>query len=317
MPTRTVRVTALYTSAVNNAILVKDGINLNGFVVNTDSYDSMDPNYSGSGGVYDPTKNKDGGNVALLSDQPGAFDAGNSKILGKVATGENSWVDVGAQGSIGSMTWVTNGTTGIQPGWSSDDALGEIPDVVAPYTSAPPPPGGSVTFQGTNYSMELPDGEFEVSTFRGRVLVTGNATLVVTDRLQFQGLDCIRILPGASLRLYVAARDADIGGLGVINESGNTDAFSYFGLPSNKSLSISGGGELSGLIYAPQAEVTLNGGGNVYGAIIARSAVLNGGTNIHLDESLGLWRRIVGHVRRFHPVPPSSRRASSSSDNFC
>ncbi len=291
---RAVRVTALHTGVVNKSLFVRDGIRLNGNPIRTDSYDSSSPFYSGPNGRYDPAKAKDGGDIALLSDQPGAFSAGNSKIYGKVSTGENSYVDVGSLGSIGSQTWINSGSTGIEPGWFSDDAMGEMPDVNPPYATAPPPPGFGVMYDGEFYTV-LPWGQYQASSFGGKVLVIGNVTLVVTDRVQFAGTDIIRILPGSSLRLYVAATSASIGGRGVVNESGQTTAFTYYGLPSNKYLAISGGGNLAGLIYAPQAQVTLNGGGHVYGGVVAREVVMNGATSIHLDEALNRLPNVIKH----------------------
>ncbi len=292
---RAIRVTALYTGVVNKSFFVKDGIRLNGFTIRSDSYDSLNPSYSGPGGTYVQALAKDGGDIAILSDQPGAFSAGNSKIYGKVSTGENSSVNVGAQGSIGSTAWQTAGNTGIEPGWFSDDAIGEMPDVVAPFQTAPPPPISQVVLpDGYTYSV-ITSGQYQMSSLVGKVLITGDVTLMVTDRVQFSGTDVLRIMTNSSLRLYVAATSASIGGSGVVNESGQTTAFTYYGLPSNKSLAIGGGGSLSGLIYAPQAMITVGGGADIYGAIIAREVSLNGGASVHLDEALNRAPNVISH----------------------
>lgn len=282
---RRVRAQTVLTSVVTKVVFADETIKLNGFTMNTDSYDSRDTNYSTATGQYDPTKNKDGGDVGTNSDEPGAFNAGNSQIYGTVSTGAGATVGVGAVGSIGSDAWHLAGSAGIEPGWSNDDANVPMPAVQMPFTGGAFTPSGG-TVNGTNYDFVLGTGNYQLSSFRGNVLVTGNAVLLVTDRVQFSGLDSIQIMPGASLKLYVAARDATIGGLGVINNSGLATSFIYYGLPSNESLSISGNGALAGLIYAPNAAVQLNGGGNVYGAIMCKSASVNGAFSFHFDEAL-------------------------------
>jgi hypothetical protein len=281
---RSVRVQTVWTSYVFNAIATKEQIRLNGFTVGTDSYDSGDPSYSTPTGQYDPTKTKDGGDIRTNSRAQDAFDAGNSKIKGHVATGKGTTIKVGAGGVIGSTAWHAGGNKGLESGWSDDDADVPMDDVVQPYTSGSTPASGIVG--GTTYTYILGNGNYKLNSFGGQVLVNGNATLLVNNSVSFTGGDFIYIAPGASLKLYVAAPSADIGGSGVINPSGLASAFSYYGLPSNTSLSISGGGQLAGFIYAPNADLKISGGGDVYGATMTRTLTLGGNAQFHFDEAL-------------------------------
>jgi hypothetical protein len=281
--TRTVRVGTVWTNYVENAIATKLGIKLNGFTLSSDSFDSGDSTYSTPTGQYDPTKSKDGGDIATNLGIEGAFDAGNAKIKGKVSTGPSGTIDLGPGAVVGSDEWHDSGTIGLQDGWSSDDANVPMPPVLQPYTTGTSPSGGNSG--GENYNYILASDNYILKSFGGKVLVTGDATLLVTDRVQFTGLDYIKIAPGGSLKLYVAAETATIGGNGVLNLAGVSTAFQYFGLPSNTSVSISG--ELTGFVYAPNADLTLNGGGNIYGATMSKSLTINGGYNFHFDEALG------------------------------
>jgi hypothetical protein len=282
--TRTVRVRTIWTNYVANAIATKLGIKLNGYTVSSDSFDSGNSLYSTPTGLYDPAKAKDGGDIATNLGIEGAFNAGNAKIKGKVLTGPSGTVDLGPGAVIGSDAWHDGGNTGLEPGWSSDDANVPMPPVTAPYSSAAPPSGG--TSGGVTYNYILANGNYQLGSFGGKVLVTGNATLLVNDRVQFTGTDFIKIKPGGSLKLYVAAPTANIGGGGVINQAGVATAFQYFGLPSNTSVSLAGNGELAGFVYAPNADLTLNGGGNVYGATMTKSLSINGTFSFHFDEAL-------------------------------
>ena len=291
---RAVRVQTVRTGAVDKAIFVEDGVNFNGNTIRTDSYDSTDPQHNTTG-RYDSTKAKDGGDIATSSSDPGALDVGNSNIHGKVSTGPDSTPKVGANGAVGSETWHDAGNTGIEPGWSSDDCKAELESVEAPFSIGFIPLGG--ISGGVLYNAILYSGDYRVSALGGKVLVVGDARVLVTDKVQFTGDDLIRIAPGATLALYVAAKDANISGNGVVNESGIATAFSYYGLPSNESLSLGGNSSFAGLIYAPDAEVTLNGNTDVSGAIFCREATLNGTINFHYDEAFknpgGLDRYVI------------------------
>jgi len=48
----------------------------------------------------------------------------------------------------------------------------------------------------------------------------------------------------------------------VSNPSGQAKNFQYFGLPSNKTINFSGNATFAGVIYAPQADLTMSGGGS-------------------------------------------------------
>jgi hypothetical protein len=73
----------------------------------------------------------------------------------------------------------------------------------------------------------------------------------------------------------------------------NQDAskYSIYGLPSCTSISLSGNAAFTGTIYAPGADLSLNGGGNnVYdcvGAVVVNNAYFHGHFNFHYDEWLG------------------------------
>jgi hypothetical protein len=76
--------------------------------------------------------------------------------------------------------------------------------------------------------------------------------------------------------------------------------FSYFGMTNNTSVSMSGNAAFTGVIYAPNAALTLGGGGsNPYdfvGAAIAKTVNMNGHYNFHYDEALAKYGPSKGYV---------------------
>lgn len=291
---RRVRVTTQGGSMYTKAMVARGQINLNGNNITTDSFDSQNPLYS-TGGQYDPSKRRDNGDVATNSGLVNSLNVGNADIYGEVSTGPGGSISVGSNGGAGSLAWHAGGNHGIEPGYSSDDMNVSFPDVTAPFAVGLPPAPGNVS--GTNYNYVLSNGNYSMSSLsmsgsaNNRMLITGNARLYVTGNVSLSGSSSIVIAPGASLKMYVAGASASLGGNGVVNGSASATNFSYFGLPSNTSVSFSGNAAFTGTIYAPSAALSLGGGGNnsydFVGASVSNTVQMNGHFNFHYDEMLG------------------------------
>ncbi|MBI4326560.1 MAG: hypothetical protein HY674_15040, partial [Chloroflexi bacterium] len=140
---------------------------------------------------------------------------------------------------------------------------------------------GSENYQLTSLSM----------SGQSKMLVTGNAVLYVTGDVSITGQGQIIILPGASLKLYVGGATAQLAGNGVMNQNADATKFSYYGLPGNTSVQMTGNAAFTGTIYAPNADFHLGGGGNetydCVGATVTKTVSMNGHFNFHYDEKLG------------------------------
>ena len=110
------------------------------------------------------------------------------------------------------------------------------------------------------------------------VSVTGNAS--------------INVAATAKLEMY-ADCDVSIGGRGIANAN-DPEAFylrssKASGSAGVQDIRISGNGQLSAVVYAPNSDVTMNGGGSsgsVYGSVIADNITVTGGSVFHYDEAL-------------------------------
>jgi hypothetical protein len=298
---RTVRVRTKRNSLFQMGMVARLSINLNGNYITVDSYDSADPEFS-TNGRYDPNKRKDNGTVATNSGDPDMFSAGNANIWGKVATGPGGLVSIGPNSCIGNSAWHEGNNKGLQPDAATDDMNMCFFPLQYPLSSPCFEPGGG-TIDGVYYDHILDNGDYVITSskgFGGKVYVRGKARLHVTSKVQFTGSDGMTIAPGGKLELYVSAKTASIGGLGVQNDTGDPANFIYFGLPTNTSLSYSGNAAISGCIYAPDADLSLGGGGqNEYdfsGACVTRSVSINGKFNFHYDENLGKNALTRGYI---------------------
>ena len=283
---RTVRVKTQASSLFNRGLVSKSQITLNGQGL-VDSFDSTDPLYS-TNGLYTATKRKAGGSVASNAGVVNIVLTGNSTLYGSLATGPGGSIGIGPNGKVGDLTWMADGTkSGIQPGAFKDDMNVAFPDVTAPFASGSPM-GGSAGYQYVASSS----GNYQIPSLTGSLWVKSNVTAVilVDGSISINGQDKIQIDPGGTLQIYMKGASAAIAGKGIVNSSQNATNFFYWGLPSNTSLKVSGNGAFKGVIYAPQADFTMNGGGNntedIVGASVSNTATINGKFNFHYDENL-------------------------------
>jgi len=287
------------------AMVADKGIDLKGNNIATDSFDSGDPAYS-TGGLYDPAKRKDKGDVASNQDIINSINIGNAQIMGRTYTGPGGTVAIGPNGSVGDMAWVLGGNTGIQTGHLTDDMNVRLQALSLPAATWLPIPSGR-TINGKTYSHVIDvSGDYRASALSGSVYINTNvnARIHITSSVSLTGTgDEIRLSPvGTKVELYMSGTTFTVKGNGVVNETGLAENFLYFGMPSNTAVEFAGNGAFTGAIYAPQAEFTLGAGGNnaidFVGASVTRSVSMNGHFNFHYDEALSR----IGDDRGYVPV---------------
>jgi hypothetical protein len=292
---RGVRCTTTHCSRFNGAVLVKKGIALSG-TITIDSFNSRDPLYS-TGGQYNPAKRKDGGDIATIETNVVAAisESGTPLVYGQAATGPNSTISTSGNATIGSTNWVNGGNRGVQPGWSRSDVNVSIPDASLPddatlWSGLP----GSGTYGGVNYDIYLPAGKYRSAyalslSGKQKMAVSGVVNLYLAAGISMSGQSFIYIAPNSKLTVYVAG-STSISGQGVVNGTLNATNFTYIGLPGNTSISYSGNSDFVGTIYAPEATLSMSGGGSVavnfVGSVVANSASFSGHYSFHYDEAL-------------------------------
>ena len=212
--------------------------------------------------------------------------------MGDVATGFGGLAEIGASGIVGDADWHAGGNTGIQPGMSTDDMNIDFPQRDAPFTVGLPPIAGEV--DGIEYTYLIPDGDFALSALKlndtNSVLISGNVRLYVSGNISIGGEASIQIAPGGSLQIFAAGANTSIRGSGIVNATGYAENFSYIGLDTNTRIDLDGSADFVGTMYAPNADLTMGGGGDsVYdfvGAVVASTITMNGHYNFHYDEAL-------------------------------
>jgi hypothetical protein len=156
----------------------------------------------------------------------------------------------------------------------------------------------NITTSTDTYAYVLDNGNYQISSISmsgvagpgSTMLVRGNAVLYIEGTFAMAGNAQVLIQPGASLTIY-AGSTVDLKGNGIDNGTMDASKFNLKGLPTCTSIDYGGNASFTGVIYAPQADLHLGGGGkdvfDVVGAAVVGKAKLNGHFNFHYDEMLG------------------------------
>jgi len=288
---RTVVVKTTTNGLFGVGIAAIQNISMNGDNVYIDAYDSADTNHF-PGGLYNLANALPKGDVASTT---GFLNVKNADVHGRVILSPNATYNVNSlNGLVGDMSWTGPGVQSPTSDWVITDFNKEFADVLEPYAGGLSTTG---TGSGTNDYI-LGDGNYYYNgaTFtvgnNKTLLVTGTAKLYVTGDFDGKANSEIKILPGASLKLYVGttAGSTVSATFGQVNNLGNSFNFQVYGLPKCTSVTLGGNGQYVGTLYAPEANLSYNGGGvntlDFQGACVIYSADINGHFNLHYDINL-------------------------------
>ena len=283
---RVVRVTTQVLPLFNVALGAVNNINMNGNSMATDSWNSMSTNLS-TGGVYDSTKVSTNGDVAS---QQGIVNIGNHTIDGNLYLGPTATYTSGTNQILGDL---------------DKDYNVNFPDATTPagWTS----PTSTVTSNSVHY-LTASGTLYVVNDNLPIVVLAGltNVSLKVTS--QNFNPSSINLNGGLTNSASLTIYDFPATSGGQVTLSGNSTGgasgarpinFIFYGGPNLTSITLSGSTTFIGAIYAPEAALTLNGGGsapNVEGAAIVGNVTLNGHYDVHYDEALAKFGPAKGFV---------------------
>ncbi len=300
-----IKVTLAMTSKFANGLVAKNSISFSGNNATVDSWNS-DPDHSTLTPAipYSAAVKNDSGSVGSVSVSVSAVAVNNADIFGYVATG-GSPATVGSNGLVGPFG-TTSGT--IAAGHSSTDFTASFDAVTPPstytynaiaaITNTTTLPGAIAAAADGNYYITCPSVNFNNKTLN--ITAGSKVVLQLTDTSTAisvgGGSGGINIGTGGTLIVYTAG-DIGIAGNGVLN-GGSTAVtanqpanFQIWGTKTSgtQNISISGNGALSGVVYAPQGSIKINGNGDVLGSIVGNDITVVGNALFHYDESLGAF----------------------------
>jgi hypothetical protein len=274
---RTVRVTAQRQLLFSEGNIALNNITMHGNDIESDSWNSHDDNESDEGAYNGYHGNE--GDVASVN---GAVNLGNHTIAGNLFLGPNS-------------TWSSNPNGGVT-GTIYTDWNMQFPNVTLP---TPTDTNGNLISwlpaPGTSTSHTFTNSGFYIISDNGSIIVKPGVKVVLDVKqsasYNLSGLVIMGGLTNAgSVVMYQESGTLTLGGSGNGGAYNNRpENFIYFGLPGVTKITMSGNSTFYGVIYAPQAELKLAGGGNSYnfiGSLLVGNLDVDGHFNLHYDRSL-------------------------------
>lgn len=327
-------------SLFDKPFVTKEGIVFKGGVASVDSWNSDPDNDPSTFLDYSPDVRQANGGVATLSISA-TVDLQNANIYGYVSVGSDSVsaIDLGPTGVIGDFSTPlgTMDDTRIATNFTVDLPEVTVPDVdvtdlnttyegsVIQGTVSLPLPGDIKADDGKYYYVAAaidqkgnssnmlsitkalaPDGS-EVKADVVIILTAGSGTTAFNTGGSGGG---VTIASGASLAIYTEG-DISLSGSGVANANGDPSTFAVYGTnttPGAQTIDLVGNGDLRGVVYAPNADITIRGNGAIYGSVVGNTATVVGNAAFHYDEALAKkgdktfriskWREFVSATER-------------------
>jgi hypothetical protein len=247
------------------ALAAVTNITANGNGVLADSFNSGNTNFS-TNGQYDPAKASTNGNVASVQ---GLVNLGNHEVEGDLYLGPTA----GYAGSSGAISGTINANGNIQ-----------FPDVVLPNVFWIPAPGTSSAHDFTA------NGYYTVSDSGAMTIEPGVVAVLQLSSPVFNP-STVNILGGmtnsGTVIIYQTSGSWSLTGnspAGAVN--GQPKNYIYLGLSGVTNINLSNLSNFVGVIYAPEAALTLNGSGSVIGSCITGSVMQYSHYSVHFDEDL-------------------------------
>ena len=278
--TRVLRVGTSTAPLFSVAMGSRNGIDLKGNGINTDSFNSALAALS-TGGKFDPSKTSTNGDIASIA---GLVNVGNANVSGSL--------------NLGPTATDTISKNGFVQGGVSQDFNVEFEDVVLPQNSSswvPAVPLASPTvINGISYQYVFSGkgGDYTINNLSSSIYVASNTAvrLLLTGTAKPSNLEVDGSgVNSGKLTIYMDGPSFTLGG-SVAVDGGSAANLNYYGTTNNTSVSLTGNASFTGTIYAPEADIKLGGGGNstydFVGSIIGNTVTMNGHFDFHFDENL-------------------------------
>jgi len=314
---KTVEVTLRRRSKFTMGLVARNTITFNGNNASVDSWNSDPDNDPLTDPIpFSEAVKRDNGSVGSASVAVASIAVNNADIWG--------FASVGSSGASG----LTVGSNGTVAAFGRPQGTIDTTRIATDFTAnfdpvSEPTSGTNIASIGATLGVVGTANTYRFNgQINGSLTVLGDVTLILTAgagnsaiRLTGGG-DGITIPVGSTLTIYTAS-DITIAGNGVLNQNPQPRSFQLWGTSTSaiaQEIGVRGNGSLSGIVYAPNASVTINGNGAVLGSVVANNIRLTGNAAFHYDESLANFGSNNPYgVFRWRELTSVADRAASAS----
>ena len=121
----------------------------------------------------------------------------------------------------------------------------------------------------------------------GLQVFVGECKIYVLGDISLSTAAGITITAGSSLTLYLAGDINGNNSSGVTNATNDSTKFSLYGLDTCTSIDLKNSSDFYGSIYAPNADLLIRNGGDLYGAFVGSSFAMKNAGSFYYDLALG------------------------------
>ena len=167
----------------------------------------------------------------------------------------------------------------------------KTPAIKVPKALLEMPSSGTITESTTISSSAKYDGVNLLGTdpnANGSSIITidGKVEIYVLGDIILGNGDEIQILPGSSLTIYLGGNLTVDNGGAINNLTKDAKALKIYGLDTCTSIDFKNSADFYGAIYAPEADILLRNGAQVYGAMVGKTFTQDVSGHFHYDMSL-------------------------------
>lgn len=218
-------------------------------------------------GTYAQTHQNNNGNIGTNLIQTGSVEIKNSTINGNVVVGP------------GGTTNVINSSN------STYQGLSVLPLPINMPIISPPSLGQNLGNFTSTETRTITPGTYSKLTLSGSGQITFQpGVYIFTDEISITGNTTI--VASGPVVIYALGSELTINGNSTINTSQIPSNFIVYGGQNLTDVTLNGQSQAYIALYAPSAEVTIIGGFNLYGGIVAKETESNGNSALHYDTSL-------------------------------
>jgi Tfp pilus assembly protein PilX len=279
------------STALSFAMLAKGLIDFNGNAATMDSFNSS----TASGGIWSTTARRAHGSAATDGQ---LIDAAGLDIYGSLQTGPGGTVTTDTGFRLYQPSSPDTGTNTVSNGFRTTIGDARLPTGFTPtttYTTI----SSATTINAVAGTTQVQVGSIALSGNNDKIIIQGPASgvagtvqIYVTGDTSIKGNTSIEVQVDShnttavpKVEIY-AAGSVSMGGNSVDNATAKAGNLIIYGLPTCTSVTIGGTVAYTGVIYAPEAALKINGNSTVNGAVVADHITAVGTIDFHYDEAL-------------------------------